>query len=73
MNKRVIKLAKKAGFIPWGKEDWNPGDVIDWSARYDDELEKFSHLLIRECLVFVALDRRKLLLKHFQIEETQED
>ena len=34
----------------WKDESWNPGDVIDWSCRYDDELEKFFDLIVRECI-----------------------
>ena len=38
MNERFKELAEKAGFVLWGNESWNPGDTIDWSCRYDDEL-----------------------------------
>ena len=41
------ELAKDAGFCLWGDEAWNPGDVIDWSSRYDQELEAFADALIR--------------------------
>jgi len=50
MNEQFIKIAEQAGFALWGKEEWNPGDVIDWSARYDKELEKFAELIVRECV-----------------------
>ena len=50
MNKRIKELAEQAGFMLWGKETWNPGDVVDWSARYDEELEKFAELIVQECL-----------------------
>ena len=50
MNKQFIKIAEQAGFALWGKEEWNPGDVIDWSARYDKELEKFAELIVGECV-----------------------
>jgi len=49
MNKQIKKLAKKAGFVLWGNETWNPGDVIDWSCRYDDELTKYTELIVKEC------------------------
>lgn len=48
MNERYKKIAEQAGFMMWGYEDWNPGDVIDWSARYDQELEQFANLLVEE-------------------------
>jgi hypothetical protein len=49
MNTRIKELAERAGFVLWADEPWNPGDVIDWSNRYDAELEKFAQLLIDEC------------------------
>mgnify|MGYP006287537045 CR=1 FL=1 len=50
MNERIRELAEQAGFILWDKEPWNPGDVIDWSARYDDEFNKFAELIVQECI-----------------------
>jgi hypothetical protein len=50
MNERLKDLAEKAGFVLWGEETWNPGDVIDWSSRYDDELTKYAELIVRECI-----------------------
>ena len=41
MNERIRGFAEQAGFMLWQDEDWNPGDVIDWSARYDQELVNF--------------------------------
>ena len=49
MNKRIKELAEQAGFVLWQDEPWNPGDVIDWSCRYDDELKKFAELIVAEC------------------------
>ena len=49
MNERIIAIAKQAGFNMWADEPWNPGDVIDWSARYDEELENFCKLVVQEC------------------------
>lgn len=49
MNKRTKELAEEAGFMLWADEHWNPGDVIDWSARYDDELEKLVELVRDDC------------------------
>ena len=49
MNEQIKKLAEKAGFVLWGNETWNPGDVIDWSCRYDDELTKYTELIVKEC------------------------
>ena len=49
MNDRIKELAEHAGFVLWGDEEWNPGDTVDWSSRYDDELEKFAQLIVEEC------------------------
>lgn len=49
MKKQIKILLIRAGFNLWQDEEWNPGDVVDWSSRYDDELEKFAELLIDEC------------------------
>jgi hypothetical protein len=51
MNEKVKLLAEQAGFMLWDKETWNPGDVVDWSARYDRELEQFYKLIVRECVI----------------------
>lgn len=50
MNERIRELAEQAGFVMWQNEPWNPGDVVDWSVRYDDELKKFAGLIVRECI-----------------------
>lgn len=50
MNERIKQLAEQAGFILWGEEDYNPGDVVDWSTRYDDELVKFTQLVAEQCV-----------------------
>lgn len=51
MNKLIKRLAEEAGFVLWGDEDWNPGDVIDWSSNYDNEIVKYTELVLRESLV----------------------
>jgi hypothetical protein len=50
MNQKIKELAEQAGFVLWKDESWNPGDVIDWSCRYDDEFKKFADLLLKECI-----------------------
>lgn len=58
MNEQIRQLADQAGFVLWGDEKWTPGDTVDWSSRYDDELEKFAELIIQECMD-VALAKKK--------------
>jgi hypothetical protein len=77
MNERIKELAEQAGFVLWKDENWNPGDIVDWSARYDDELKKFAELIVRECSSVVAehFDSSepwitpKTILYHFGIKE----
>ena len=49
MNKNIIKLASKAGFVLWGNEPWGSGQIIDWSSQYDSELETFAKLVAQDC------------------------
>jgi hypothetical protein len=72
MNERIQQLAKQAGFVFWKDESWNPGDVIDWSCRYDDEFKEFAELIVRECANYAFSDDRQkhiAMLKHFGVEE----
>ena len=75
MNERIKQLAEQAGFMLWDEEPWNPGDVIDWSTRYDDELKKFSELIIQESIeVMMTHDYHgewlgEKLKEHFGVEE----
>jgi hypothetical protein len=75
MNERIKLLAEQAGFMLWDKEPWNPGDVIDWSTRYDDELKKFSELIIQESIeVMMTHDYHgewlgEKLKEHFGVKE----
>jgi len=76
MNERIKKLAEQAEFCMWKDEPWNPGDVIDWSARYDKELEKFAELIVRECAEVAGCNGHvsgfalgDLIKEHFGVEE----
>ncbi len=47
-----------------------PGDVIDWSARYDKELESFADMIVRECAeICLEANDHKNILRHFGVEE----
>jgi hypothetical protein len=51
MNPVIKKLAEEAGFCFWSDEEWKPhGAIIDWSADYDKEFQKYTELLIKECI-----------------------
>ena len=80
MNKKKFtpqlkKLAKKSGFILWTDEEWNPGDVVDWGSRYDDELVKFARLIVKECAEVAGCNGHvsgyklgDLIKEHFGVE-----
>jgi len=50
MNNKIEELAQHAGFVLWGDESWNDGDIIDWSCRYDEELENYTKLVLMEVI-----------------------
>ena len=68
MNKNIIDLAQQAGFAFWEDEHWNPGDVIDWSSRYDNEFVNYSKSLIREVLLLQESDTD--VLSHFGLADS---
>ncbi len=51
MDPKIKMLAEQAGFCVWSDEEWNPGDVIDWSCSYDEQLIKFYELAREQFLV----------------------
>lgn len=71
MNPKIKEIAEEAGFCFWGDEDWKPhGAIIDWSADYDREFQKYTELLIRECAeICLEANDHKNILRHFGIEE----
>ncbi len=51
MNERMKQLAEEAGFILWEDESWKPeGAFIDWSSNYDDVLDRYTELIVQECM-----------------------
>ena len=75
MNERIKLLAEQAGFCMWTDEEWNPGDVIDWAARYDKEFEKFAKLIVKECAEVAGCNGHvsgftlgDLIKEHFGVE-----
>lgn len=76
MNERVRELIDQAGFEFWEDETWKPeGAIVDWSNNYDNDLEKFAELIVRECALQVDNimsegDKTKgdLIKEHFGIE-----
>ena len=51
MDSKIKNLANQAGFRMWSDEEWNPGDVVDWSCSYDEQLIKFYELAREQFLV----------------------
>jgi hypothetical protein len=74
MKDNIKQIAEKAGFMMWSDEPWKPdGAVVDWAATYDDELEKFAELLIRECAEFIRAKNFKLLEDDYPIGVSSEE
>ena len=69
MNKRIKTLAETAGFVLWDKEPWNPGDIVDWSCKYDTELQRFAELIVQECIQ--AIQNEGQTYKHLDAGEFQ--
>jgi hypothetical protein len=73
MNKQIKLFAEQAGFVMWEDEPWNPGDVVDWSTRYDTELEKFANMIIFECFKLAVFNGNhvtaKAIKEHFGVGE----
>ena len=51
MNDRIRELAEQSGFVFWVDEEWNPRDSIDWTSNYDQEIVKYTKLVVRQSLV----------------------
>ena len=76
MNERIKQLFKKAG----GKSSArnlasNPVQVVETHELWDDRIEKFAELIVREC-ANVAADRDALdiyeeIREHFGVEESK--
>ena len=57
MNDIMKQLAEEAGFLLWEDEPWKPeGAIIDWSSNYDDVLEKYTELIVRESAEMLACE-----------------
>ena len=73
MNEQIKLFAEQAGFVMWEDEPWNPGDVVDWSTRYDTELEKFANMIIFECFKLAVFNGNhataKAIKEHFGVGE----
>lgn len=69
MKKPIRELADQAGFVLWQDEKWNPGDVVDWSSRYDQELEQFADLIVQQCIN--AIDSAKTDHVHTSFDQNQ--
>jgi hypothetical protein len=79
MNSQIKQLAEQAGFVLWKDESWNPGDTVDWSCRYDDELKKFAELIVQECTTVIeknlfqgiGWNTSRAVKRHFGIEDEE--
>jgi hypothetical protein len=51
MNDRIRLLAEQSGFVFWVDEECNPRNSIDWTSNYDQEIVKYTKLVVRQSLV----------------------
>ena len=60
---KVLKLAKKAGFVIWSKNDYNFERIgkVDWACEYDEELVNFYNLVREELLSDLEKNRKAKL------------
>lgn len=49
MNDQILKLLKQSDFVLWSNEPWKGSDFVDWSSNYDDEIVKYTELVVRKC------------------------
>ena len=79
MNERIRQLAEQAGFVLWDDEMWGPGKGhVDWSTNYDDELVKYTNLVIQMCAdhILDTSDRYRkeyFALKVLELKHEQEN
>lgn len=72
MNEKIKELAEEAGFCFWGDESWKPhGAIIDWSANYDKEFQKYTELLIKECIKMVEPSSEHIEEPHYYLGGTE--
>lgn len=71
MNEKIRELAEEAGFVFWADESWKPHNAeIDWAAQYDEEFQKYTELLVKECAeICLEANDHKNILRHFGIKE----
>lgn len=68
LNRKLRKIAKKAGFIFWSDELYGPGkNYIDWGSVYDAEMVNFANLLIEKCAKLA--DDGKDIREHFGMQK----
>jgi hypothetical protein len=50
-NKLVKESAEESGFVFWEDEEWKANEFIDWSTNYDQEIVKYTELILRKSLI----------------------
>jgi len=81
MNERIRKLAEQAGFVLWygAERRYRKKQIaVDWACNYDDELKKYTELIVRECALTAGLmehqGRKNIgaqILDNFGIKENE--
>ena len=73
MNQRILELVKKAGgHISMRNLASNPVQQIETVELWDDRIEKFAQLIVRECAEVAdkaePYQTSDLILKHFGVD-----
>jgi len=74
MRERTRQLAEQAGFVLWDRAErrYRKKQIaIDWSCNYDNELEKFAELIVKECASIVLREDHEpdeCILRHFGVK-----
>lgn len=61
MNKRIQELAEQAGLL----------DIVIESMGIDEEMQKFSELIVQECMNQCFTEDGERIRKHFGIEHNE--
>jgi hypothetical protein len=70
MNNKIKQLAQDAGFVLWANEEWNPGDVIDWASNYDQEIVKYTELVIKSVVDSIReISKTEAVITHENLKQ----
>ena len=70
MNEKIKRLAEQAGFVLWADEAWNPGETIDWASNYDEEIVKYTELVIKSVVDSIReISKTEAVITHENLKQ----